>query len=120
MGSSFNSQTANEPFPAVPDQQPASAWGQPPTPPQPGLAGAAADQAAQWQNVDALQTIPPGMAAQQLTQRSGWGAPGEFNAQSDSIQSPGTTEDGIEELSSDDDKDKPKKRLMDFMPKLGS
>jgi hypothetical protein len=55
--------------------------------------------------------------AQQIAQHQGWQ---QTNTADPTQAQPATTEDVIDELNEEDQQDKPKKRLMDFMPKLGS
>ncbi len=86
---------------AQPQPQPTAAWGQPDSQPS--------------TQPSPFQTLPPAQMAQQIAQHQGW------QQSTDPTQAqPTTTEDVIDELNEEDQQEKPKKRLMDFMPKLGS
>ncbi|HEY9773408.1 MAG TPA: hypothetical protein V6C81_06325 [Planktothrix sp.] len=105
------------------DEQSGAGWAQPQPQPAPAPAAHEETQASPWQTTDVQTTIPPGLAAQQMSQGF-WGG-GQGSAHPDNnaqFQPSGSTEEAIEELNADEDsdKEKPKKRLMDFMPKLGS
>jgi len=101
------------------DNQPA--WGTPPdsanAQPQPQAMGVWGQTESQsGSHPSPFQTVPPAQMAQQIAQHQGW-----QQAAPDPTQSqPATTEEVIDELNEEDQQDKPKKRLMDFMPKLGS